>query len=60
MLVPNPKNNQTNRQTTPPLKKESCQIKMKIGTVTNSSTRIPKIMVLKLKNKGKMDKNPPK
>jgi len=32
---------------------------MKIGTVTNSSTRIPKIMVLKLENNGKMDKYPP-
>ena len=31
---------------------------MKIGTVTNSSTRIPKIMVLKLENNGKMDKYP--
>ena len=32
---------------------------MKIGTVTNSSTKIPKIRVLKLENNGKMGKNPP-
>ena len=45
MMVSTPQNEQTDRQTAPPVKIESCQITMKFRTVAKIREEITKMMV---------------
>ena len=60
MMVPTPQNEQTDRQTAPPLKIESRQITMKLGAFAKVRVEITKMIVPSSQNNGKMGYWPPK